>query len=156
MPATKLHALLDDHGIEYEVQEHPHAVSAQRLAAAEGISGYQVAKPVVLSIGGQLAMAVIPGAELLDLERAHDVFGGNEVRLATEEEFVAVFDDCEPGAEPPFGQLYGLPTFLDEDLRAQQRIVCRDGTHTQTVTLAMADYLSLVKPEIVSVARGAA
>ncbi|SRR6056297_814185 len=156
MPATKLYALLDDHGIEYEVEEHPHAVSAQRLAAAEGISGFQVAKPVVLSIGGELAMAVIPGAELLDLERAHDVFGGNDVRLATEEEFVSRFEDCEPGAEPPFGQLYGLPTFLDEHLRAQERIAFRDGSHTRTVTLATSDYVSLVGPEIVSIAHGAA
>ncbi|MFO7777404.1 MAG: YbaK/EbsC family protein [Nitriliruptoraceae bacterium] len=156
MPATRLYALLDDRGIEYEVEEHPHAVSAQRLAAAEGISGFQIAKPVVLSVGGELAMAVIPGAELLDLERAHDVFGGNEVRLATEEEFVALFDDCEAGAEPPFGHLYGLPTFLDEHLRSQERIAFRDGTHTRTVTLATTDYVSLVDPEIVSIAHGAA
>ncbi|MFO7960953.1 MAG: YbaK/EbsC family protein [Nitriliruptoraceae bacterium] len=156
MPATRLYTLLDEQGIVYEVEDHPHAVSAQRLAAAEGISGFQVAKPVLLSVGGELAMAVIPGAELLDLERAHDVFGGNEVRLATEEEFVSLFEDCEAGAEPPFGRLYGLPTFLDEHLRAQERIAFRDGTHTRTVTLAMTDYLSLVEPEIVSIAHGAA
>jgi Ala-tRNA(Pro) deacylase len=156
MPATRLHALLEEHGIDHEVHEHPHAVSAQRLAAAEGVSGYLVAKPVMVSIGGQLAMVVIPGAELLDLERAREVFGGNEVRLAEEAEFTEVFDDCELGAEPPFGHLYGLPTFLDEDLRAQPRMVCRDGTHTQTVTIAMTDYLRLANPEIVDLAHGAA
>ncbi len=156
MPAKRLHTLLDEQGIDYEVQEHPHAVSAQRLAATEGISGHIVAKPVMLSIGGELAMVVIPGSELLDLERAREVFGGNEVRLAEEAEFSEVFDDCELGAEPPFGHLYGLPTFLDEDLRSQPRIVCRDGTHTQTVTIAMTDYLLLVKPEIVDLAHGAA
>jgi Ala-tRNA(Pro) deacylase len=152
MPAEKLHALLDEHSISYEVDTHPRAVTAHRLAAAEGVSGYDVAKPVLLSIGGQLAMMVVPGAEIVDLERASEVLGNNEVRLATEDEFVATFDDCEPGAEPPFGNLYGLPTFLDEDLRARERIVCRDGTHTQTITIAMADYVRLVDPEIVSVA----
>jgi Ala-tRNA(Pro) deacylase len=152
MPSAKLHALLDDHGIAYEVETHPRAVTAQRLAAAEGISGYDVAKPVLLAIGGQLAMVVVPGPELVDLERASEALGNNDVRLATEEEFVTVFDDCEPGAEPPFGTLYGIPTFLDEDLRSRDHLVCRDGSHTETVTIAMADYLRLVSPEIVDVA----
>ena len=156
MSATKLYALLDEHGVEYQVEEHPHAVSAQRLAASEGVSGYRVAKPVLLSVGGQLAMVVIPGAELLDLERAREVFGGNEVRLAEEEEFVPLFEDCEPGAEPPLGGLYGVPTFVDEDLRAQDRIVFRDGSHTRTVAISMTDYLALAKPEIVAVAQGPA
>jgi Ala-tRNA(Pro) deacylase len=152
MPAAKLHALLDEHGIAYDVETHPRAVTAQRLAASEGISGYDVAKPVLLAIGGQLAMVVVPGAEIVDLERASEVLGNNDVRLATEEEFVSVFEDCEPGAEPPFGTLYGIPTFLDEDLRARGRIVCRDGSHTETITITMADYLRLEQPEIVDVA----
>jgi Ala-tRNA(Pro) deacylase len=152
MPSQKLHALLDEHRITYEVESHPRAVTAQRLAASEGISGYHVAKPVLLAIGGELAMVVVPGAEIVDLERASGALGNNDVRLATEEEFVAVFDDCEPGAEPPFGTLYGIPTFLDEDLRARDHIVCRDGSHTETITIAMADYLRLIGPEIVDVA----
>jgi Ala-tRNA(Pro) deacylase len=151
MPADKLHALLDEHEIAYEVETHPHAVSADRLAASEHVSGYDVAKPVLLSIGGQLAMVVVPGSEIVDLDRATEVFGHNEVRLATEDEFVELFDDCEPGAEPPFGHLYGIPTFLDEDLRARQRLVCRDGSHTQTITLDVADYVRVARPEIVSV-----
>lgn len=152
MPAAKLHALLDEHDIAYEVDRHPHAVSANRLAASEGVSGYDVAKPVLVSVKGQLAMIVVPGAENLDLDRASDVLGHNDVRLATEDEFVSVFDDCEPGAEPPFGNLYGIPTFMDEHLRARQRIVCRDGSHTQTITLDVVDYVRLVQPEIVDVA----
>ena len=152
MAADRLHALLEEQGIEFEVETHAHAVTAQRLAAAiEGVSGYDVAKPVLVSVAGELAMVVIPGAERLDLDRVSDVLGHNAVRLATEDEFVSVFDDCEPGAEPPFGNLYGIPTFLDEDLRARERLVCRDGTHTRTVTLTTADYVRLVDPEIVDV-----
>lgn len=152
MAADKLHALLDEQGIDYEVHEHERAVSAHRLADAEGVSGYDVAKPVLISISGELAMLVIPGAETVDMERASDALGHNNVRLATEDEFAELFDDCEPGAEPPFGVLYGVPTFLDEDLRARAMMVCRDGSHTRTITLATADYVHLVEPEIVSVA----
>ncbi|WP_052669038.1 aminoacyl-tRNA deacylase [Nitriliruptor alkaliphilus] len=156
MAADRLHALLDEHDVHHEVTTHTRAVTADRLAEAEGVSGYDIAKPVMINVGGQLAMVVVPGAELVDLDAASDVFGHNAVRLAMEEEFVDVFDDCEPGAEPPFGVLYGIPTFLEEDLRARDKIVCRDGTHTRTITLAMTDYLRLVSPEIIRVARSPA
>jgi len=152
MGAQKLHELLVTNAIAFEAQTHPWAVTAQRLADAEGISGYDIAKPVLLSISGQLAMVVVPGAEVVDLDRVSAVLGHNDVRLATEDEFTAVFDDCEPGAEPPFGTLYGIPTFLDEDLRARQQLVFRNGSHTETITLATADYLQLVQPEIIDVA----
>jgi Ala-tRNA(Pro) deacylase len=148
MPATKVHELLEEHGISYETNEHPRAVSAQRLAAVEHVSGWEVAKPVLLSVGDQLAMVVVPAAVQVDLSKVSRLFGGNEVRLATEEEFTSVFPDCEIGAEPPFGNLYGVPVFLDERLRARSSIVCRDGSHTEAITLSTADYVRVVKPEI--------
>lgn len=151
MPATKLHDLLDRHDVPYKITRHLRAVTAQRLAAAEGVSGDDVAKPVLLNIKGQLAMLVLPASELVDLERASEVLGHNEVRLATEDEFVSLFDDCEPGAEPPFGNLYGIPTFMDQRLRSREQIVCRDGSHTRSIRLAVSDYVDLVRPELVDV-----
>lgn len=152
MTATRVHDLLDEHGIEYEVHEHPHAVDASRLAESEDVTGWDVAKPVLLAIGDELAMAVVPAPVHVDLDRASDVLGHATVRLATEEEFASRFPDCEPGAEPPFGGLYGVPVFLDETLRARERMVCRDGSHTSTITLATTDYVRVVGPEIVDIA----
>ncbi len=148
MPAEKVHALLEANGVSYTTHTHPRVVSAQRLAAAEEVSGWEVAKPVLLSVGDQLAMAVVPAAVNVDLDKASRALGNNQVRLATEDEFVAVFPDCDPGAEPPFGNLYGVPVFLDEQLRAREQMVCRDGSHTESITLAVADYVRVVAPEI--------
>lgn len=152
MASTKVHAFLDDHGVEYQTRTHERAVPAQQLAAAEDVSGWDVAKPVLLSVGGELVMAVVPAASYVDLAKASRVLGGNAVRLATEDEFVATFPDCEVGAEPPFGNLYGVPVFLDERLRARQRMTCRDGSHTEVITLDVADYVRAVDPEIVDIA----
>jgi Ala-tRNA(Pro) deacylase len=153
MPAAKVHALLDQHGIEYETHTHERTVGAQRLAAEEGVSGWDVAKPVLLAVGsGELAMAVVSAAVEVDLSKASRVFGGNEVRLASEDEFAATFPDCEPGAEPPFGTLYGVPVFLDERLRARQRFLCRDGSHTEALLLTTNDYVRVIDPEIVDLA----
>jgi Ala-tRNA(Pro) deacylase len=152
MGTNAVHELLDQHGVAYEVHEHPRAVDANRLAQSEDVTGWDVAKPVLLAIGGQLAMAVVPAPVHVDLDKASDVLGHGDVRLATEDEFVSRFPDCEPGAEPPFGNLYGVPVFLDETLRERQRMVCRDGSHTESITLAVNDYVEVVAPEIVDVA----
>jgi Ala-tRNA(Pro) deacylase len=155
MAAEKLHELLDRHDIAYERHTHERAVTAQRLAAAEHVSGWEVAKPVLLSISGELALMVVPAAADVDLDKCTELLGHNEVRLATEDEFVDTFADSEPGAEPPFGNLYGIPVFVDQSLQTQQRIVCRDGTHTSSITIAIADYVRVVKPEIADVIRPA-
>jgi len=155
MPATKVHTLLEEHGVSFETHEHPRAVSAQRVAAAEHVSGWEVAKPVLLSVGDKLAMVVVPAAVQVDLDKVSRVFGGNPVRLATEAEFAAAFPDCELGAEPPFGNLYDVPVFLDERLRARSEMVCRDGSHTESITLAVADYVRVVQPEIADLGRDA-
>jgi Ala-tRNA(Pro) deacylase len=152
MPAARVHALLDEHDVAYETHDHDRVVGAQRLAAEEDVSGWDVAKPVLLAIGDRLAMVVVPAAVQVDLDKASRLLGGNQVRLATEEEFVSTFPDCEPGAEPPFGNLYDVPTFLDERLRARERLVCRDGSHTEVIELAVHDYVRVVDPEIADVA----
>ncbi len=152
MTAPRVHELLDEHDIAYEVHEHPYAIDASRLAESEDVTGWDVAKPVLLAIGDELAMAVVAAPVHVDLDRASDVLGHATVRLATEEEFASRFPDCDPGAEPPFGSLYGVPVFLDETLRARERMVCRDGSHTSTITLATSDYVRVVRPEIVDIA----
>lgn len=152
MGANAVHELLDRHGVPYDVHQHRRAVDASRLAQSEDVTGWDVAKPVLLAVGDQLAMAVVPAPVHVDLDKASDVLGHGDVRLASEEEFVSRFPDCEPGAEPPFGNLYDIPVFLDETMRQRQRMVCRDGSHTETITLAVNDYVKVVAPEIVDLA----
>jgi Ala-tRNA(Pro) deacylase len=154
MIAQKLRSYLEEHGVDYTVDEHPRAVDAQRLAAAEHVSGWDIAKPVLLMVGGELAMVVVPGAVGVDLEKAQNTLGHNEVRMAREDEFEQVFDDSEGGAEPPFGNLYNVPTFLDEQLHVRPTLTFRAGTHTETVTIDTDVYMRLVEPEIVDVAGG--
>lgn len=149
----QLHQLLDRRGIAYEVASHPEAFTAQEVAAAEHITGWDVAKPVLLRVGQDVVMVVLPAPMEVDLDRAREAFGGEEVRLATEEEFRPLFPDAELGAEPPFGNgsLYDVPVYLDRSMRERERMICRDGSHTETVTLDTADYIGLVEPALVDV-----
>jgi Ala-tRNA(Pro) deacylase len=77
---------------------------------------------------------------------------GARARLATESEFAPLFVDSEAGAEPPFGNLYGVRVLLDQRLAEREHMVCRDGTHEETIELPVADYVELAHPRIVDVA----
>jgi Ala-tRNA(Pro) deacylase len=145
MTAERVRAHLDEQGIRYELADHPVAYTAQEIAAAEHVAGESFAKPTLLMADRKLVMAVLPGPLRVDFEKAREALGADEVRLANEAEFSPAFPDCEVGAEPPFGHLYGLPVYADDRLTAS-RIVFNAGSHHQTMAMALSDFLDIVKP----------
>jgi Ala-tRNA(Pro) deacylase len=146
MDAHRVRKFLISHGVGYEVEQHSPAYTAQEVAAAEHVPGRKFAKPVIVSADGKLIMTVLPANRLLDLEKVKATLGCEDVRLAREEEFAPIFDDCERGAEPPFGNLYGLPTIVDADLTTEE-MVFNAGSHTETMKIPTIEYLGLVHPE---------
>ncbi len=151
MACERLIRHLDDHGIDYELVRHHRVYDAQELAAAEHVSGYDVAKPVMVVVDGRLCMAVVPGPLEADLDAVRDALSAREVRLALEDEFADSFPDCEVGAEPAFGELYGVLTLVDGTLTERDRIVSRAGSHEESITLATEDYLELLDPSIAEI-----
>lgn len=144
MAAERVRTFLEQHSIEYSAETHPRAVDSQRLAQQEHVSGWKIAKPVLLATEDDtLVMFVIPGPAKVDLERAAAVVGST-VRLAREEEFSDVFSDCEPGAEPPFGNLYGIEVHVDPILQEDDELVFRAGTHDTALRIRTDDYLEVV------------
>lgn len=146
MPAEKVREYLMEHGVNYETGTHPAAYTTSEVAEAEHIPGRQMAKVVLLMADDTLTMAVIPGDEMVDLEKSAAALEADDVRLAEESEFSAEFPDCDTGAEPPFGVLYGVRTIVDESLTSPT-ITFDAGSHTETITMALDDYLELARPE---------
>jgi len=149
---TKLREYLDSNQVPYEVVSHRQAFTAQEVAAAEHIPGKELAKVVMLRSGKEFLMVVLPAPHRIDLQRAQAALGKSNLTLATEEEFAGLFPQCEPGAMPPFGNLYSLPVYVDESLAKDDSIVFNAGSHTQTVRMKYADYARTVQPKVVSVA----
>lgn len=137
---------LRERDVAYEIQHHPVAYTAQEVAASEHISGRQVAKVVMVRADGRPAMLVLPAVHQVDLSRAATALGAQDVRLAQEDEFAALFPDCAVGAMPPFGERYGVPVYVDPSLVEAERIVCPAGTHTDTVSLRYADFERVTRP----------
>jgi len=77
-------------------------------------------------------------------------------RLPPETELARLFPDCELGAMPPFGNLYGMPVYLDSGLAAEEMITFNAGTHRDVVHMRTSEFRKLVQPTLISLAREAA
>ena len=139
---------LEKSGVSYEVSEHPPAFTAQQMAAVEHESGKYVAKPVIVRADGKYVMCVLAACYKIDLRALKGQLGAKSVELAEENEIGRIFDDCELGAEPPFGNLYNLPTIIDKTLGADDHITFQGGTHEKAIRMRMDDYRKLVTPKV--------
>ena len=138
---------LDQNNVQYEILHHSEAVTAQRIAQAEHVKGLHQAKVVMLKSGDQHLMVVFAADHHIDLEKVERVLG-KTVSLDRENEFKSLFPDSAIGAMPPFGNLYGLPTYVDKHLAEQDYIVFEAGTHTDAIKMSYSDYEKIVKPKV--------
>ena len=146
---------LDDNGVLYLHTIHEPAYTARDVAAVEHLPLRDVAKVVVFHSERGYGMAVLPADRLLDLRQLRSTLVFDHLRLATEEELAVLFPDGELGAMPPFGNLYGLRVYVDQDLADDYLIAFNAGTHRDVVEMHYKDFDRLVKPRVVHLARPA-
>jgi Ala-tRNA(Pro) deacylase len=144
----RLKDYLDSQKVSYKTLAHKEAYTAPEIAHSLHVSGKDLAKVVMVKVGERFVMAVLPANWKVDLKRLKEVFQTSHVRLATEEEFKALFPDCDIGAMPPFGNLYGLEVYVDQSLTADEEIVFQAGTHVDAVKLRYEDFARLVRPTV--------
>lgn len=151
-PLCRVESLLRQNRVAFHVQHHPLAYSAQEVAAVEHVPGRNVAKVVIAFADERMVMLALPAPQKVNLLKLAEEMGTDNVRLATEDEFADVFTDCEVGAMPPFGNLYGMPVFVDRTLAEDERIIFQAGTHTDTIEINYLDYANLVHPRVANFA----
>lgn len=139
---------LGSQNVAFELIAHPRAVSAQKLAQSLHVSGYTVVKSVIVKADGQRYIAVLPAAESVDPMLLGQVLGVPHVELCGEEQLQTLFSDCELGAEPPFGRLYGLPVVMDASLLQRDELLMRAGSHSEALKLKRKDFLRLEQPKV--------
>jgi Ala-tRNA(Pro) deacylase len=149
----RLEAYLRQQQVPYSAQHHRRTTTAHDTALTEHIPDEQLAKVVMVVADGQLTMLVLPASYTVDMACVRQIIEAQDVHLAREWEFAAAFPDCETGAMPPFGQLYGLPVYVDRHLAANATIVFPAGTHTDTICMAYADFARLVQPFVAAFGR---
>ena len=150
-----LQSYLDEQGVHYRLSHHPPAFTSQDLAAAEHISGRKVIKPVVVRADGQWFMCALPASHRIDLQELREQLRADDVTLADEQILARLCPDCELGAEPPIGKLFGMPTLMDESLVQDDTVTFQAGTHTDSVTMPLAEYRHISGAEIAHFGRHA-
>ncbi len=152
MPAAKLKRFLDEQGVSYVAIPHFTTYTAQETAASAHVRGRELAKTVMVKLDGTIAMAVLPATRRLDLTRLQEAAGAGQIALATEREFKDMFPDCDVGAMPPFGNLYGLRVFVDRSLAEDEHIAFNAGTHDELIQISYRDFDRLVQPTVAGLA----
>ncbi|MDX9858657.1 MAG: YbaK/EbsC family protein [candidate division Zixibacteria bacterium] len=153
MPVRLLKEYLDRHGIKYVTISHPPAYTAQKVAASAHIPGRELAKTVMVKVDGKMAMAVLPASTKVEFEKLRAAIGAESVRLASEREFRALFPECDVGAMPPFGNLYGMDVFVAERLTEDEEIAFSAGTHRELLKISYVDFERLVRPRVLRFSR---
>jgi Ala-tRNA(Pro) deacylase len=147
MPSKKLKSFLDENKIKYISIQHSSAYTAQEIAAIAHIPGKDLAKTVIIKIDGKMAMAVLPASYKVSFDNLKDALGVKEIRLAYEQEFMDKFPDCEVGAMPPFGIIYGMEVYVAESLAEDEEIAFNACSHTELIKMNFSDFEKLVKPK---------
>jgi len=148
MRASRVKDFLDTNRVRYSSTVHPLAYTAQGTAAYAHISGKEMAKTVIVKLDSQLVMAVLPASAHLDLGALRKVTKAKSAGLAPEAEFESRFPDCDLGAMPPFGNLYGIPVYVDEMLTYDKEISFNAGSHNELMKMAYEDFERVVNPVV--------
>jgi Ala-tRNA(Pro) deacylase len=149
MPVQRLREFLDRENVRYVSILHSTAFTAQEVAQSAHIPGNEMAKCVMIKMDGKMAMAVLPASFQVDFALLREAIGAEQVVLAKEREFSDLFPQCEPGAMPPFGNLYDIPVFVARSLTESESIAFNAGTHRELLRMPFTDYARLVKPEVI-------
>ncbi|MEW5981777.1 MAG: YbaK/EbsC family protein [Acidobacteriota bacterium] len=139
---------LNQTGRPYRAFHHRPAYTAQEEAAVTHIPGKLWAKTVVCLADNEPVLAVLPAHYRLDLDKLRQLAGASMLRLARESEISGMYPDCETGAMPPFGPLFGERVFVDESLTRGSELVFNAGTHADAVRMSFDDFQAVTSPTI--------
>ena len=138
-PMRSLIRWLDDKHIDYEIHEHPRALTALATARVEGVDPKTFAKVVwVRTAEGEDALMVVDADDHLDMRKAREVLRSKKVELVDEDEIRELAPECDPGAMPAVGVLFGLPTYADLAVGGSAEISFNGGTHAHAVRVDRA------------------
>ena len=151
MATRRIREFLDGNKVKYAMISHSPAFTAAEVAASAHIPGRDVAKTVIVNVDGALAMAVVSANREVDMLALRAAAGASFAGLADEAEFATRFEGCQLGAMPPFGNLFGMDTYVDRDLAKEEYIAFNAGTHTDVIAMKFGDYRRVAHPKVVRI-----
>ncbi len=149
---TDLLNYLRDNKIHHQLIEHETAFTAHEVARSTHVPDNELAKTVVIRADGGFWMVVLRADQAIDMNLLRKAVDAKELQFAHEEDLDTLFPDCQTGAMPPFGNLYGVPVVVDASLAADDEIVFNACSHTKAIRMKFSDYGRLVRPRVSAIA----
>ncbi len=145
---SRIRDFLNSENVSYEELHHPPAFTGQEVAHTLHTSGKKCAKTVVLMGDGKLAMAVLPASHRLNLQDLQAELEVTHLEMLAESAVNKLFPDCEQGAIPPLGRLYGMEVWVDRAVSDSEHVIFCAGTHEDCIRMKYSDFAKLAKPRI--------
>jgi Ala-tRNA(Pro) deacylase len=141
--SSTVKSYIEKQAVPFEVIAHKHTRSSKESAGAAHVEHHHVAKAVIVKERDEYMMVVVPGDFHVHLGKLHQLLE-REVGLATENELVQLFPDCEIGAIPPLGTAYKLITLVDRSLLNRSEIYFESGDHEHLIKVTGEEFAHLL------------
>jgi Ala-tRNA(Pro) deacylase len=144
----RIRTLLDERKIVYRHIEHEPTYTSEESARARGESITVGGKAILMKVDADFRVFVLSAALKVDSKKIKDRFGAKKIRFASADELM---EHCAvvPGCLPPFGRpVFDLPLYVDSSVAANTIIAFNAGSLTDSLILAIEDYLEVAQPEI--------
>jgi len=138
---------LDNEKVQYQKFIHEAVFTSEQAAIVRGTSLESGAKALVCLADRKPVMIVVSAANKLDLKAFKQSFGYKDVAMADKDSLFQI-TGLQPGAVPPFGSLFGIPTYVDKNLIKLETINFNAGSNTQSIQMRSKDYVVMEKPDI--------
>jgi prolyl-tRNA editing enzyme YbaK/EbsC (Cys-tRNA(Pro) deacylase) len=144
LPAIR--RLLADAGVAFREVHHEPTRTSEESAKARGEELRIGGKALLMKGDDRFRLFVLPADRKLDSGAIRREFGWKKLRFATPEE-LSDLTGLVPGCVPPFGApILPFELCLDQAATANPRIAFNAGSLTDSIILAMSDYLAVAKP----------
>lgn len=141
--AITLKEYLATHGIAYDEIAHERSATMVEAAHRANLPSDRVVKAVVLEDDEGYMLAAVPASHHVRLTALRKALN-RRLGLATELEVAQLFTDCEPGAAPPVGPVYGLDVIVDDSLTDKPDLYFEGGDHCTLIHVRGEDFSRLM------------
>ena len=137
---------LDSQNVPYETLHHSQAFTAQEVAHSLHVSGKKCVKAVVASGDDKLVILVMPASYRVNFQELKSTLKANQLEMLVESELVGLFPDCDVGAVPPLGNLYGIDVWVDRAVANSEKVLFCAGTHEDCIRMRYSDFAKVTRP----------
>ncbi|MBW8184378.1 aminoacyl-tRNA deacylase [Shewanella nanhaiensis] len=143
--SVRLNEYLNQNEVSYDLISHPHSFSSMSSAVAANIPPAQIAKAVILEDHeGRKMMAVLLADHKISLGSLGEKLN-RDLHLIDERSVYKMFEDCEKGAIPPFGNAYNMEAVYDDLLVQSKELYLEAGDHNSLLRVSREDFVRLIK-----------